>query len=153
VSGAQEMRAALTLWPEWAYAVARLGKRVENRTWIQRPLKGKWLCIHGGKYIGGERGGGAGEVAEVLSVGGIRGYTRAELDAHLAAARACQGKIVAIAKVADFVKADPSPWFFGPWGWVLSDVQVLREPVAARGMSGVWSIQGELLQQVRDQLR
>lgn len=25
---------ALTLWPEWAYAVCHLGKNIENRQWV-----------------------------------------------------------------------------------------------------------------------
>lgn len=45
---------AITLHPEWAFAVAHLGKRIENRTW--KPPESLWLepfAIHAGKYIGG----------------------------------------------------------------------------------------------------
>ena len=42
---------ALTLWPEWAYAVHHLGKRVENRTWAI-PV-GQWFALHAGAHVGG----------------------------------------------------------------------------------------------------
>jgi len=45
---------ALTLWPEWAWAVCCLFKRVENRGY-KPPASdiGAPLMIHAGKYIGG----------------------------------------------------------------------------------------------------
>ena len=46
---------AITLYPEWAWAICRLGKQVENRTW--RPpanLLGERIAIHAGKSIGGK---------------------------------------------------------------------------------------------------
>ena len=45
---------ALTLWPEWAWAVHHLDKRVENRTWAL-PV-GEWFALHAGKHIGGRPG-------------------------------------------------------------------------------------------------
>jgi len=47
---------AITLWPEWAFAIARLDKRIENRTWEPpRSLigTGEQIAIHAGKSIGG----------------------------------------------------------------------------------------------------
>ena len=48
---------ALTLWPEWAYAITHLGKDVENRDWERLPtwLTGRYLAIHAGAHIGGGR--------------------------------------------------------------------------------------------------
>lgn len=47
-------RLALTLWPEWAYAVAHLGKDVENRSWPPpQTVIRKRIAIHGGASIGG----------------------------------------------------------------------------------------------------
>lgn len=55
---------ALTLWPEWAWAIDLpkedgtgyhpLAKRVENREW-EIPLS-QWIALHAGKYIGGRKG-------------------------------------------------------------------------------------------------
>lgn len=52
---------ALTLWPEWAWAICKLGKRVENRSErFARMIAGQvgdgWLAIHAGKNIGGRPG-------------------------------------------------------------------------------------------------
>lgn len=48
------MMRALTLWPEWAWAIHNLDKRVENRTW--RIPTGEWFALHAGKCIGGRPG-------------------------------------------------------------------------------------------------
>lgn len=47
----------LTLWPEWAFAIAHLDKRVENRTWpAPREAIGSTILIHAGRSIGGRPG-------------------------------------------------------------------------------------------------
>lgn len=45
---------ALTLWPEWAWAIVNLDKRVENRDWMIP--EGQWFALHAGKHIGGRPG-------------------------------------------------------------------------------------------------
>jgi len=45
----------LTLRPEWAFAVAHLGKDIENRTKVARRLIGKRIAIHAGLSWGGKR--------------------------------------------------------------------------------------------------
>lgn len=45
---------ALTLWPEWAWAVCALFKRVENRGWTPpRAIIGNPFMLHAGAKIGG----------------------------------------------------------------------------------------------------
>jgi len=44
---------AITLWPEWAWAVCYLGKNVENRPWKPPIPAGSHLAIHAGKNPGG----------------------------------------------------------------------------------------------------
>ena len=47
----------LTLWPEWAWAICHLGKRIENRTWEPpTSIIGRSLAIHAGASIGGRPG-------------------------------------------------------------------------------------------------
>lgn len=41
---------ALTLWPEWAWAICHLGKNVENRSWVIPP---GLYALHAGKRFGG----------------------------------------------------------------------------------------------------
>ncbi len=45
---------AITLWPEWAWAICCLNKRVENRGWHPGvSMLGEDIAIHDGKCIGG----------------------------------------------------------------------------------------------------
>jgi hypothetical protein len=32
------------------------------------------------------------------------------------------------------------PWAFGPWCWHVAEVRLLRDPVKARGMNGLWPL-------------
>lgn len=48
---------ALSIWPEWNYAIGYLGKRIENRgqgvATAARRLVGRWIALHGSANIGG----------------------------------------------------------------------------------------------------
>lgn len=45
---------AITLWPEWVWAICCLQKRVENRGWIPpASMLGETIAIHAGKALGG----------------------------------------------------------------------------------------------------
>lgn len=49
-------RKAVTLWPEFAAAIAWLDKRCENRGWAPGAAQlgpGGWVCIHAGGTVGG----------------------------------------------------------------------------------------------------
>lgn len=41
--------------------------------------------------------------------------------------------------------ASPGPWFIGPYGWVLTDVVTLAEPVPCKGAQGLWTVPPEVL--------
>lgn len=44
---------ALTLWPEWAWAIMHLGKDVENRTWHPpKNILGQRIALHAGRKVG-----------------------------------------------------------------------------------------------------
>lgn len=44
---------ALTIWPEWVFAMRYLGKDIENRTWTQASAVGERIALHAGMYPGG----------------------------------------------------------------------------------------------------
>lgn len=45
---------AVSIWPEWLYAILHLNKRVENRTWpAHRKMIGKRIALHASKHFGG----------------------------------------------------------------------------------------------------
>jgi hypothetical protein len=75
-----------------------------------------------------------------------------------------QSAIVAVCRVVDYVHEDDhpdqgqrtalldDPWFSGPYGWVLSDVQKLATPVPCRGAQGLWRMTAEEEKKVEQQL-
>ena len=49
---------ALTLWPEWIFAICHLGKMVENRPWCPpKDVIGERIALHAAAHIGGGAGG------------------------------------------------------------------------------------------------
>lgn len=121
---------ALTLIQPWAYAIAHLGKDVENRTWAPPSNLGRF-AIHAGLKM--ER--------ESLDAFIAEGYP----DMHGANVH---GAVVAVATLSHVIDATDPPsslspyrrWFLGPVGWVLKDVIALPEPVPARGAQGLWHL-------------
>lgn len=135
---------AITLWPEWAYAICALGKRVENRSWEPgRALRvGDKIAIHAGKNIGGRPGQAA--FAEAgLNV--IRMHRLANDGAAPAAMRTAlqvcpRSAIVAVATVAGFDQEQRTGWDVpGSWHWRLSDVVVFANPIQCTGAQGLWT--------------
>lgn len=118
---------ALTLLRPWAYCIAHLDKRIENRTWAPwKAVIGQRIAIHSGKGI---------------DVAGMKWLHREGLitlplpeDAHLA------GFIVATAIVDGYVQTSNDKWFAGPYGWVLRDVDVLPCALSCRGAQGLWTV-------------
>jgi len=130
---------ALTLWPEWAWAIVHLGKRVENRTWKPFLPVGTTFAIHAGKHLGGKPGAASAREAEddVFSMYG------AQLPPGL---RACpKSAIVCLATIAGYDQDDVTPWDVpGLWHWRLTDVRVLVEPVPCHGRQGLWTVDGSV---------
>lgn len=168
---------ALTLWPEWAWAICYLGKRVENRGWKDDRLVGSYLALHAGKSVGGapRRGAASAGVDAVADMALRAGWEVA--GRHLDDAEpwveikepgsdytmplgtswgVSRGAVVAVAKVTGFVapEGDGGPWHVpGQWGWQLDEVVVLGTPVAARGHQRLWRLPPELLEAVRREYR
>lgn len=149
-----EMLLALTLSPEWAYAYGYLGKCVENRTWRSDKVIGRWIAIHGGKYIGGTshtedaiRDDHRRAIAVMLETGRAAGVEVMPVSAReiLTYGRG----IVALAKVDRFLYGEQRGWYMGrpKIGWNTPQVVVLEAPVPCRGAQGLWPVPaGERLQ-------
>lgn len=142
---------ALSLKQPWLHAITDLGKRVENRTWPPPAhIIGKRIALHASKQWDFS---GAGEIWRIAGkrVLGVQP----------------QGVILATATVAGWIIDSPgearasssldceqyleSPWFFGPWGWILDDVRKLDRPIACRGMLGLWRVPEDILKQIQFQ--
>ncbi len=133
-------------------------KDVENRTWPP-PIDrlGKPLAIHGGKTWdkGYEQ-----MVREVLHLDALPAEAHATgilgvvtLDRVITGDFYPMVMRVGAPLRRTAVGADSaftSEWYCGPYGWVLRDPVVFREPVACRGNRGLWPLPPEVLERVRD---
>lgn len=147
---------AVTLWPEWAWAILHLDKRHENRGW-QPPeaLHGERIALHAGKTIGGgeqapteafnavigmaERAGW--EVS--ASEGGPYRFEKHDRVVTLGSlSEIVTGSIVATVVLSGApVPGVRVPWGVpGQWAWPLRDVSALRHPIPHRGALGLWQV-------------
>lgn len=115
----------LSIRQPWAWLIANGWKDIENRTWWTSQ-RGRFL-IHAG--LRAEL-----EAIEDLRAGRhpVTGERMQRMD--LPAAFDCGG-IVGIATVTDCLDASPSPWFVGPYGFVIQDA----EPVPFLPLPGALS--------------
>ena len=98
---------AVSLWQPWAYAITTLGKDVENRVW-STDYRGV-LLIHASQRW--DPRAYAGLVEADLDLPPPEGLER--------------GGFVGACRVVDCVTASDSPWFDGPFGFVLRDARPL----------------------------
>lgn len=135
----------LTLFNPWAYSIAHLDNRVENRTWAPpAELIGKRLAIHAGKGIDPTEWASAGKIAPQLRQLPMTNIPYGAIVAVVTVAgfvRVADGQIVARGGVAARTY-DPTAdrWFRGPCGWLLSNVTVLPEPIQLRGGQRLWYV-------------
>lgn len=108
---------ALSIRQPWAWAVLNAGKDIENRVWQDR-FRGP-VAIHTGKAMT------AAEVAEFSEfLGGLRldgKVPRSLSGPHYSSLP--RGGIVGVAEIVDCVSSSSSPWFFGPYGFVLRNAR------------------------------
>ena len=130
---------ALTLWQPWAWAVASGIKRVENRKWEPHAkMLGQRIAIH------------ASMKWDKTSDAMLRRLLHAEEPAAPTRAECLHGVILGTAVIDCVVtKSDDAEriagphqkrWFFGPYGWILRDIQMLVVPIACRGYQKLWTV-------------
>lgn len=134
----------LTLWQPMAWAIAAGHKRIENRPWA--PWRGvTHLAIHAGATYHRPH---AEQITEHF---GIEVPARRDL---------VFGAILCVVRLNGFVHEDDDidqpehddPWFSGPFGWKLSDVQRLETPIPRKGMQGLWRLTDDDLVELNRQL-
>ena len=120
---------AITLHQPWATLIALGLKTMETRSWSTK-YRGP-IAIHAGKTIDHE-------VAEYLAE-------------RMGCADLPTGAVIATATLAKVLTTGPALWGWlpddeaeygdfspGRFAWALEDVQVLPEPIPARGQQGLW---------------
>lgn len=125
---------ALTLKQPWAYAVTRLGKNVENRSWTTRHRG--MLAIHAGSGWAGN------EAQSAVAFSARCGY------GDVQPARRQKAAIVAVVDLVDVcgVGLDGRGCYCGPWAmerqwhWRLANPRALAVPVPCKGRLGLWDL-------------
>ena len=100
---------ALSIRQPWAWLIAHGIKDVENRTW-KSDFRG-WFCIHASRGMTDEEYEIAADFAAILSV------VIPEPD-DLA-----RGGIVGYAEMVDCVRHSSSPWYTGPYAFVIRNAR------------------------------
>lgn len=153
----------LTLTHPWAYAIARLGKDIENRTWRPEQKGGKvgmFLAIHGGVVPGkntGKREEARMDLAAALGMAGLEEKVGEKATLRLRMGFEVEGEeayftpgIVAVARLAGVSQGSRSVWAAsGQHHWQLADVVALPEAVPHRGAQGLWTLEPDALANVR----
>lgn len=160
---------ALTLWPEWAWAICHLGKDVENRPYPPPDdMRGRLMAIHAGKMFGGkstrwnpntvEAVGRVMDMAEVANHGSYIDWGEKTVEFRwrgkewrlFDADKVPRGAVVAVARVSDL--SWWSPWLAKDQEhWFLSSIKVLERPVPCRGQQRLWRLPPEVEIDVRRQ--
>lgn len=143
---------ALTLTQPWASLVALGAKRIETRGW-RTPYRGS-LAIHAAKgfpkwaRVTCLESPFAAEIgSDVLPLGAVIATCR--LIACIPTRELQQNRVIEVdylAGCADFVMSDAERAFGdyapGRWAWLLADVEMLAEPIPAKGALSLWEWEG-----------
>jgi len=117
---------ALSLHQPWAWALIHGGKDVENRSWPTR-FRGP-LLIHATKRFR------PAEIEEALEA--MAPFVKGPLPS-LDEIRKTTGGIIGRVEVVGCVTESESPWFFGPYGFVVDNPEPLPFH-ACPGARGLW---------------
>ncbi len=134
----------LSIQQPWSWLIANGIKDIENRTWDTR-YRG-FILIHAGKTIDG-----TGFIGDTLN----RPYWRERLS--LAALDAMPqkrddydlGGIIGYATLKDVVTKYDSPWFIGPYGFVLTQRRTI-DFIPLRGQLGLFDVPAEIEAQINE---
>lgn len=129
---------ALSIKQPWAAWIMVGAKDIENRTW--RTLETGKLVIHASRTIDPVK---ALELPLPMRTALFKTLdTIAAEDWWVAAER---GSLIGVVDFVGCVRSYPSPWFEGPWGWVLSNPVLFREPIDWKGRQGLSQVPDELV--------
>jgi len=118
---------ALTVRQPWAWAIVHGGKDIENRTWNTR-FRGV-IAVHAG--------------ATPQPGVSLPSWARQPAPGALV-----HGAIIGVVDIVDVVKKHDSPWFEGPFGFVLGNPRPLPQTLPCSGAQGLWNMPPELAEAV-----
>lgn len=123
---------ALSVRQPWAHAIVKGWKDIENRKWNtrQRGL----VCIHASAFNRRTFDEDLEGYSEVVN--DYVNTSCGETPSTFMAKDLTFGAIIGVARIVDVTMRHSSPWFFGKYGFVLDDQQILAEPIPVKGALG-----------------
>lgn len=122
---------ALSIQQPWAWLIIHAGKDIENRSW-RTNFRGR-ILVHAGKSLDSQS---LDEVGQIIHDGQIIPENLKPLP--LAHELECGG-VVGSVDIVDCVTTSASPWFCGPYGFVLANPKPLRF-IPCRGRLGIFNV-------------
>jgi hypothetical protein len=111
---------ALSIRQPWAWAIINAGKDIENRSWPTK-LRGP-ICIHAAKGMTNADFESAMLFMDAtfpVTLASRLGRRRSATESL----EARRGGIIGTVEIVDCIRSSDSPWFFGPYGFVLRNVK------------------------------
>ena len=116
---------ALSIRQPWAWLIVNGYKDIENRTW-STDFRGR-VYVHAGKRVK------QGDFPEQ------RAYIRAS--GLILSEEPPLGAIIGEVTISDCVDSLSSPWFCGPYGFLLSSPMAYKDPIPYRGQLGFFQVE------------
>ena len=126
IDAARRTYRALTLYEPFAWLLFH-GKTIENRSW-STSWRGP-IAVHAGLRRDPSEYASAKAICDQL------GIKLPPFDALPF------GAVLGIVDVVGVVTQSNSPWFFGPYGWVIRNPREFERPIPAKGSMGFWKWQ------------
>ncbi len=145
MSGKPQAMRFLSLSQPWLWAITDGPKRVENRTWAP-PIDqiGRRFALHAAKSWDD-----AG-ISMFVKLGIEHPMRRELYDASAIVGVATIDRVVTEART---LQPRQVPWFFGPFGWILTDVVKLESPIPMKGAQGLRSLPDDVAAMIAVQLK
>jgi hypothetical protein len=131
---------AISVRQPWANAIIYEGKTIENRSWPTK-LRGT-VAIHAARALDDAA------FFRFVQAGGLNQQVKLTQDLVKKLPR---GAVIGVVDVIDCVKESSSPWFEGPYGFVLSNSRPLR-PVPCMGALQFFDLPPSVVEDINRQL-
>lgn len=131
---------AITIRQPWAHAIIQGWKNVENRSWPTK-VRGT-VAIHAAQKA---------EDKEFFDFVHKKGLSR-QVALDIASARnLSRSAVIGLVDIVDCISSSPSPWFEGPFGFVLANPRPLH-PIPCRGALQIFDLDPAISEKIERQL-
>lgn len=142
---------ALSVRQPWAWLICMGYKDIENRTWwlhmppfLNYPKTTKRIFVHTGKLSDVEAVGNDCQIEKWI----IKRLT-AKQRSHYYSAIFTKGAIIGEVDIMGCVDESKSPWFTGPYGFVLANPKAYAVPIPCKGRLGFFEPEIDFLSEVK----